>query len=95
MMPTELAIDVSDLSCSHSSQTDIYNHEMAAFQRLFRASLAPTAAIGAAVYATGATASADAGAAPLVSELIVNPGRTVRGDKVGRQDTPRKPAELY
>lgn len=55
---------------------------MAAFQRLFRATLAPSAAMGAVVAGTVATASADAGVpVPAVVE-IVNPGRSARGDKV-------------
>lgn len=46
---------------------------MAAFQRLFRATVVPSAALGGALYATAVVAAADEG---------VYPGRSVTGEKV-------------
>lgn len=75
----ELAIDVSeDPRCTTTIST-----KMAAFQRLFRASLGPAAVVSAAAGVTATVAFADVGAAP--ETAVVNPGRTLRGDKVSQQ----------
>ncbi|KAL1411425.1 hypothetical protein Q8F55_002381 [Vanrija albida] len=54
---------------------------MAAFQRLLRASAAPTLAIGGALAASTTVALADDGAAA-AAPASVHPGRTARGDKL-------------